>query len=78
MSLRSFATRLVSQLHSWLSAVFHRNRLEERMDFELTSHLELLTHDLMRSGFSSEEAARQARIALGPMLKHQEVLRASL
>jgi predicted permease len=78
MSLRSFVGRLVSQLHSWLSAFFHRNRLEERMDFELACHLELLTHDLMRSGFSPEEAARRARIALGPMLKHQEDMRASL
>lgn len=78
MSLRSFITRLVSQLHSWLRAVLHRGQLEERMDFELVCHLELLTSDLMRSGSSPEEAARRARIALGPMLKHQEDMRASL
>jgi predicted permease len=48
------------------------------MDVELACHLELLTHDLIRSGFSPEEAARRARIALGPMLKHKEEMRASL
>lgn len=78
MSLRSFVIRVFSQLGSWLSAVFQRNRLEQRMDSELACHLELLTHDLTRSGFSPEEAARRARIALGPMLKHKENMRASL
>ena len=72
MNLRSFVARLFSSLHPWFTAIFNRNRLEERMDFELACHLELLTHDLMRSGFSPEEAARRARIALGPMLKHEE------
>jgi predicted permease len=78
MSLRSFVTRLVSQLQSWLSAVFHPNQLGARMDSELACHLELLTHDLLKSGFPPEEAARRARVALGPMLKHQEDMRASL
>ncbi|HVU46148.1 MAG TPA: ABC transporter permease [Terracidiphilus sp.] len=78
MSLRSFFARIMSQLSSGLCAIFHRARLEERMDAELACHLELLTHDLMRSGLSEEEAVRQARIALGPMLKHKEDMRASL
>ena len=71
MSLRWFATHLVSELHSWLSAVFHRNRLEERMDFELAWHLELLTRDLTYSGFSPEEAARRTRIAPSSVLSRR-------
>ncbi len=77
MSSTSFITRLLSQLRSWSSGVVHRQRLEERMDSELACHLELLTHDLIQSGLSAEEAARRARIALGPMLKHKEEMRAS-
>jgi predicted permease len=48
------------------------------MDSELACHLELLTQDLIQSGLSREEAARRARIALGPMLKHKEEMRASI
>jgi predicted permease len=78
MSLKSFASRLASELRSWVGAVFRRGQLEERMDYELACHLELLTHDLVRSGFSPEEAARRARIALGPTLKHKEEMCASV
>src|SRR5260370_41911028 len=78
MSSKSFITRLLSELRSWSSGVFNRRRLEQRMDFELACHLELLTHDLVQSGFSPVEAARRARIALGPMLKHKEGMRASV
>jgi len=47
------------------------------MDSELACHLELLEHDLIQSGFSPQEAARQARIALGSTLKYKEEMRAS-
>ena len=48
------------------------------MDDELASHFEILTSDLIHSGFTPAEAARRARIALGstPLLK--EEMRASL
>ncbi len=78
MRPKSFAIRLLSQLRSWTVGMVHRQRLEQRMDLELSSHLELLTHDLIQSGLSPDEAARRARIALGPMLKHKEEMRASL
>jgi predicted permease len=78
MSLLSPVTRTLSKLRSWLRAAFRRDTLEARMDSELACHLDLLTHDLMQSGLCSEEAARQANIALGPMLKHKEDMRASL
>lgn len=78
MSPTLLITRFLSQVRSWCSGVFHRQRLEQRMDSELACHLELLTQDLIQSGLSREEAARRARIALGPMLKHKEEMRASI
>ncbi len=78
MSLRSFIGRVISPLRSWFRAVFHRSDLEERMEAELACHLEALINDQLQSGVSPEEAARRARIALGPMLKHKEEMRASL
>jgi hypothetical protein len=78
MSGGSFFARGVSRLRSWLRAVIRRDQLEERMESELACHLEILTSDLIRSGISQDEAARRARIALGPALKHKEEMRASL
>jgi predicted permease len=71
-------TRMRSQARSWLRSVMRRDRLEEGMEAELTDHLERLTEDLVRSGFGPAEAARRARIALGPALMHKEGMRASL
>jgi len=48
------------------------------MESELADHLARLTGDLVRAGHSSKEAARRARIALGPALAHKEQMRASL
>lgn len=78
MSLRSFAGRNLHQMRSWFRAMFRREELEERMDSELACHLEILTADLIQSGLSPEAARRRAQIALGPVLKHKEEMRASL
>ena len=67
-----------AELRSWLGAVSNRNQLEGEMESELATHVELLKADLVRSGLSPAEAARQARIALGPSLVHKEGMRASL
>ncbi len=77
MSAKYFG-RMLSRLRSWWSGLVNRRQLEQRMESELACHLELLTNDLMRSGFSPEEATRRARIAFGPALKHKEQMRASL
>ncbi|KAA6460871.1 ABC transporter permease [Acidobacteria bacterium AB60] len=73
-----FLVRMGSRLRSWLRAVMRRSRLEEGMEAELADHLERLTEDLVRSGLQPAEAARRARIALGPALVHKEGMRASL
>lgn len=48
------------------------------MEAELADHLERLAADLIRAGHSPEEAARRARVALGPAIKTKEDMRASL
>ncbi len=78
MSLQSFFSRTGAQVRLSLRAMFRRSRLEEEMDAELQIHLESLTADLVRAGHSPSEAARRARIALGPALVHKEGMRASL
>src|ERR1700689_465256 len=77
-SLRRFFYRISSEMHSWLRAVTRRDRLEAEMEAELASHLESLTADLVRAGFSPAEARRRARIALGSTVVHKDEMRASL
>jgi predicted permease len=73
-----FLTRLFAQLSSWFRAMSQRSRLEAEMEAELANHLESLTADLARSGYSPAEAVRQARIALGSMVVHKHEMRGSL
>jgi len=77
-SSRRFFQRISSQLRSWWRAMAHRSRLEREMDVELAAHLDLLTAELVRAGYSSVEAKRRARIALGSTVVHKEGMRASL
>jgi predicted permease len=67
-----------ARIRSAGKAVVLRDRLEVEMEAELAGHLEALTADLVRSGQSPEQAARNARIALGTGLSHKEGMRASL
>lgn len=61
-----------------MRAMAQRGRLEAEMEAELASHLDNLTADLIRAGFSSAEAARRARIELGSTVVHKDGMRASL
>jgi predicted permease len=78
MKLLDIVTRKTAEFRSWLRAALQRGRLESEMEAELQLHLEQLTDDLVRAGHSPAEAARRARIALGPALLHKEGMRASL
>ena len=78
MNLRETFGRKTAEFRSWWRAMAHRRRLEAEMETELENHLEALTADLIRAGHSPQEAARRARIALGPALMHKEGMRASL
>ena len=48
------------------------------MEDEFGHHLEARTADLIRAGCTAEEAARRARVELGPALMHKEEMRTSL
>lgn len=78
MSVGSRFGRRTAELRSWIRATMHRGRLEREMDAELEHHLAALTEDLIRGGQTPQEAARRARIALGPALTHKEGMRCSL
>jgi hypothetical protein len=70
--------RLFSAPKSWFRAVSQRQRLEGEMEIELANHLENLTADLVRAGFSPKEARRRAHIALGSAVVHKDAMRSSL
>jgi predicted permease len=78
MKQDQIAIGMFARMRSWLRAMWRRNRLESEMEAELAGHVELLAADLVRAGHSPAEAARRARIALGPALIHKEGMRASL
>ncbi len=78
MSLRSFLAGISARCRSWLRAVIHRPALESEMEAELASHLENLTAEFVRKGHTPSDAAREARLALGPVLVHKEGMRSSL
>jgi len=78
MKITSHVAGIFSQLRSWLRSATHRRNLETEMEAELTHHLENRTEDLVRTGHTPQEAARIARVELGPTLKHKEDMRASL
>ena len=67
----------VARLRSWMRAMTARRRLEAEMEAELTNHIEARTADLIRAGHTPDEAARRARVELGPALMHKENMRAS-
>ena len=67
-----------ARVRSWFRSATQRGRLEEEMEAELAVHLESLTADLVRAGFSPTEAARRARIALGSTVVHKDGMRNSL
>lgn len=54
-----------ARLRSWLRASVQRSRIENQMDEEIRFHIERYTEDLIRSGFSLEEARRRARAEFG-------------
>lgn len=78
MNLRELMLRTLAGARSWMRAMAHRERLESDMEMELQNHLEAFTADLIRKGHPPADAARQARVALGPALMHKEGMRASL
>jgi predicted permease len=59
----------------WWRRLFNRRKNEAELEKELSFHLEQHTSDLMASGYSPEEARRQARMALGGPEQVKEMCR---
>jgi macrolide transport system ATP-binding/permease protein len=66
-SLRMFLRRL--------AAVFRRRRLEDDVDAELRSHVEMAVEQNLRKGMSAEDARREALVSLGGVEQTKEIYR---
>src|ERR1044072_7461063 len=60
---------------TWWHRLFHRRQYEEQLEKELRHHLDLHTSDLIRQGYSREEAQRHADLALGGPEQVKEMCR---
>ena len=70
--------RSVARLRSWLRASFQRSRLESQMDEEIRFHIEQYTEDLIRRGFSPEEARPLAHSEFGVIEARKDECREAL
>lgn len=66
---------LWSRLRSWLTATFHRSRLERDMDDELRFHIEKRAADFVCNGIPRAEALRRARLEFGAVERVKEEAR---
>src|SRR5437588_11872044 len=57
------------------SALFQKRRLDEDLDQELCSHVELAIEENLRQGMSAEEARSQAQRSLGGIEQTKEIYR---
>jgi len=68
---------MLIELFARIQALFRRRQLDDDLDQELQSHLDLLAEEHLRRGLSPEEARRAARLKVGgiPSLKerHREI-----
>src|ERR1043165_5324549 len=60
---------------TWWHRLFHRRQHEEQLEKEIRHHLELHTSDLIKQGYSREEAQRQAHLSLGGPEQVKEMCR---
>ncbi|HTV57402.1 MAG TPA: ABC transporter permease [Verrucomicrobiae bacterium] len=64
------------RIHSFFRNLLHKNAVEQELDDELQSAVELLTQEKMKQGFSRAEARRQTLIELGGVERVKEEVRA--
>src|SRR6266850_6775751 len=69
--MREFFRRLTHQL----TALFRRRRLEDDLDEELRSHLEMAVELNVRKGMSAEDARREALRSFGGIEQTKEIYR---
>jgi len=64
--------KLLDSLRFRIGAIFGRAHLNDEMDYELRSHVELRADDLERCGLTRAEAERRARIEFGGYQRFRE------
>lgn len=64
----SYLNRLIARLVAW----FKHAELDDDLDAELETHLQLLVDENLRRGLSAEEARREARLTLGNVTSLRE------
>jgi predicted permease len=64
--------KIFTSLRSFISNLFQRSQLNQEMEQELRSHIQLRADDLERSGLLRTEAERRARIEFGGMERYKE------
>jgi len=69
---------LTATLRCWWRAIAHRGRVAGEAEAELRFHEEVYAADLVRQGVAPEEAARRARLELGPPETHGERYRSAV
>lgn len=68
---------LIARLRSLWGGLRRRDQVEAEMAEEFRVHLEMRTEDLVRSGLSPADAARQARLEFGNSAHYRDEARAS-
>ena len=68
---------MFSRLRSYWQGLWNRSRFDRDLGDEMRFHLETRTEDLIRSGFSREEARRRAGIEFGSAAAYQDSCRES-
>ena len=56
---------VLAYFRSLVGRFFYRSQTESELEEELQSHIEMRTNDLVRTGWDSSAARRQARIEFG-------------
>jgi predicted permease len=63
---------MLHRLRSLMNALFRRNRFESAMSEEIRFHIDAYADDLVRAGWSREEALRKARLDFGGVERIKE------
>jgi putative ABC transport system permease protein len=67
--------KMLSRVHSFVSALIDRSRFRDEIDEELRAHIQDRASDLEHSGLSHAEAERRARVEFGGYEKFKEECR---
>ena len=66
---------MIRQVKAFVRNIFRKGRVDQDLDQEINSYLELLSAEKVRAGMSPEDAAREARRELGGLERVKENVR---